>query len=934
MKREKANTVVDINRKHYETLQFTLQHILPVEEIQLFNNDETLQQIYAAAQKMLKMEQQRTVPYTVSTTVETTVIRLDESETAEICGVEYGKYSTQLVKMVHNLYQWKPAEIRKFKNEDLKKKVNMTFGAIRYAIGDNLQKLGFQSGDLTWKFLVASPAELKIGKCMCVRTDVYAAKKKEITLLRTKAQFDRGINAVEFCKVLSVLSSGSTPVSRIDGCGLLTVNDAIIVKDQEVDVVYKNATVVYPDGHMEYFDELKRSKTLFDGQAILIVKRGDELPIPCAAQVRLFTSKMMLAIVIVDEIPESVKDYQGIERQLHSGSIIQNESCVKGLKWFDSLDDWRNTANTLGIGELRICGFANKKETTTRKLSRQAMQEFFMATNNELKALGYITAKRVADLKTVDGIINYLQQNWKNEDECSNAALFFRSFPEYSANPDVRQYIYETFRNKYADAMIHPEIPESGYEYIIEDPIAYYEIFILGKDPNGTDLIGIFNDQDVVSVVDSENGEVAYIVRHPANLLNGRILRAENHAELNVNGNVIILPYKNTVLSGYWDGDVDGDEGLRSKSRKIIEQMKRVIDFVNPPCVIFDHDKAKKVPLPTAEEWRKMITKTMLDGEKYNKVGTFSNLCTAILNDLRANMSAVEAAGIVEKATIPHVLTILILDFIKTGVLPTNLLEIAAKIGESYDKMPYNQRYAKHTEDKPFDSEAWDTLPLSDSVMDRYSIQIDKMIGGCEWNPDFSGIQYNWEAAMPGEASANVRVVRNDYLPAAKIEEYNNLIGKAVFKADTAYSIAFVFDRLSGAVQKIAKMSTEASEYEEAMREAYQYIRREIVAFMHGEANKSDMPEDQLIGWAASHLLRLQAAYQHDKWDPKFAARRLMTILECFGDVLAKNRDGHNGPSPLPAVIPEQTFCQECAERYAVDFKKASLPAWLKIAEI
>ncbi|MDO5327344.1 MAG: hypothetical protein Q4G00_11585 [Clostridia bacterium] len=125
----------------------------------------------------------------------------------------------------------------------------------------------------------------------------------------------------------------------------------------------------------------------------------------------------------------------------------------------------------------------------------------------------------------------------------------------------------------------------------------------------------------------------------------------------------------------------------------VVDFMKRVIGFVNPPCVIFDYDKANKGPLPTSDEWRHLMTKTLLDGEKYNKVGTFSNLCTAILNDLRRDMDPVEAAGVVEKATIPHVLTILILDFIKTGVLPTALLTIAANIGTAYDVMPYNQRY-------------------------------------------------------------------------------------------------------------------------------------------------------------------------------------------------------------------------------------------------
>lgn len=934
MFREKSEIIVDINRLHYETLQFNLYHILPVEELKLFAEAETLPQIHTAAQQMLRMERNRTEPYIVNSAYEIPVIRLDESQTAEICDVEYGKYSTQLVKMVHNLFQWKPADLRNFYDEELKKKVNMTFGSIRYAIGNNLQKFGFRSGDQTWKFLVASPAELKVGKCMCVRMDAFNAKRRELSLLRTKNQLDRGINAVEWCKVISVLSSGSTPVSRIPGCKKLTIDDAVIVKDQECDVVYKNVTVVRSNGNIEYHDELKKSKTLFDGEGVLIVKRGEELPIPCAAQTRLFTSKNMLGIVIVDDIPEAIPDYQGVMRPIHSGSIILNEACIKGLKWFDSLDDWRNTAKALKVDELRICGFANKKEKTARTLSRQAMQEFFLATNKELKALGYVTAKRVASLKTVDGIIKFLQENWKDENECGNAALFFRAFPEFCANADVRQHIYETFRNKYADAMVHPEITESGYEYILEDPCAYYDIFVLGKDPNSTEHIGVFESDDTISVVDAEDGEETYCMRHPANLLNGRVLNVENHEELNVNGNVIILPYKNTVLSGYWDGDVDGDEGLRSKNHLVVTQMKRVVNFVNPPCVIFDHDKAQKGPLPAADDWRRMITKTLLDGERYNKVGMFSNLCTSILNDLRINMMPVEAAGIIEKATIPHVLTILILDFIKTGVLPTDLLVIAATIGKTYSIMPFNQRYAKHSEEKPFDDADWNTLPISDSVVDRYGTQVDKIIGGSIWNPDFSDVKYNWEAAMPGGSSANVRIIYSDFLPAEKIEEYNNLIGRPVFEKTKKYSLSFVFERLSGAVQKIAKASTEASEYDAAMREAYEYIRREVIAFMHGDANKADKSEDQLISWAASYLLRQHVAHQHEDWDPKFSARRLMTILECFGDVLAKNKEEHQNSSLLPTVIQEKTFCQECAERYASCVKKASLPSWLKIAEI
>ena len=925
----RATEAPSLNKRHYMTWSFDQASFFPKEETKIFNSalyakEDQCRKLISAGQKILKLERERTVPYAISND-DPKIITMDESAGADMLHIEYDKFDDSVVVLEHHLYN-----LLKLRGEipftsDQAKQFYFLLGQIKKQVGKNLQKLGIQAGQLTWKYLCSTPSYLKVGKSLLVRTDVQAKYRKELALLRTKEQFDRGTSPVEYNKVLSTLFSGSVPVSRF-GLKKITMKNAIIVKDFNWNLQYKNVLKVSADGSLKYVSAFEEEATIADGQSVIIARSVEDAKNFLSLQGRLGTNKTMAVVAIVENMPDKIKDYQGILRSTKDTYIILSESCCKGIKWFDNLDDYRATFEALGIDELRVCGFANKAENDKRDLSRQALQELVYTSNAELRKLGASKARRVKNLKTVEGCLKELQKSWADEEECGNAAKFFRAFPNYVANPDVKAYLEDLFNNKYADAMITPAIEESHYEYIAMDPYALLDVWVFGKNP-AREKIGVFNSSKTCCVAGVENGRKIYGIRHPANLLNARVLHVEMHDELAVCGNLMVLPWNSTVLSGYWDGDNDGDEGFWSSNQLLVSLMERVIDKVNPPCVIFPHDKAKKGALPATDKWQEQTADMMIDAERYNEVGRYSNLCTKILNDCRIGMDPSVISGIVETAAIPHVLTILILDYIKTGVLPQELRKIAHTVGQNYDAMPYNQRFAKHCEETPWFDKRWNdkTLPESESIVDRFGHQVNKMIGGPEWKPDFAGVDYHWEIAMPGGCSTNVRVIRNDVLPEEKVVEYNHLLGKDVFAVDAKVSVNFVFETLSGAVQKIAKASSEAAEYEVAMRDAYTYVRNETLAFMHG-VNKGNMSDSELARWTAAAILRQHVAHSHEQWDGKFAARRLMAILECFGDILAENKQDCTS---LPAVIPEKSFRQECVEAHEEKARKAALPSWL-----
>ena len=924
----RADAAPALNKRHYMTWSFDQGSFFPAEEAKIFygamKGDNVPSKLIAAVQKIKKMEETRTTPYTF-VDEEPKIISMDESAMADMLHVEYGKFDDRLAVVEHhlnNLLRYR-GEIRF--TSDQAKQYYFTLGQIKIQVGKNLQRYGIQAGNLVWKYLASTPSYLKVGKSMLIRTDIYEQHKKQLSLLRTKEQFDRGTSPVEYNKVLSTLLSGSVPISRF-GLKKICLRNAIIVKDFNWKLKYSNVMKIDSDGSIVYVPSAEEKQTIADGQSIIIARSEEDAKNFLSLQGRLGTNKTMAVVVIVPNMPDEIPDYQGIMRSTKDVYIILSESCCKGLKWFDSLDDYRATFEQLGIDELRVCGFANKAEEDTRDLSRQALQELVYASNYELKKLGALKARRVKALKTVDGCIKELQRTWVDDEEkIGNVAKFFRAFPEYVGNPDVIAYLNDLFNNKYADAMVSPAIPESHYEYIGIDPYALVDVFIFGKNPF-KEKIGVFNSSKTCCVAGVENGRKVYGIRHPANLLNGRVLHVEVHEELAVCGNMMILPWNNTVLTGYWDGDNDGDEGLWSAFSDLINQMQRVIDRVNPPCVIFPHDKAKKGALPKTDEWQHDTARMMIDGEKYNEVGQHSNLCTKVLNDIRENMEPAVVSGILEKAAIPHVLTILILDYIKTGVLPQALRDIARKINACYGAMPYNQRFVKHCEDTPWYDESWDDklMAETESVVDRFGHQVNSIIGGPEWKPDFASVSYDWQIAMPNGDSSTVRRVRVDVLPAEKVKEYNELIGKEVFKEGVKVSIYEVFEALSKTVQKIAKASHD-KEYLDAMNEAYKYVRTETLAFVRGE-NKCGLSGDQLDAWVASAILRQHVANEHATWNPKFASRYLMTILECFGDILAKNK---NEASMLPAVAPTVSFKEECVAAYKEKTRKTALPSWL-----
>ena len=761
---------------------------------------------------------------------------------------------------------------------------------------------------------------------MMIKESVLKEHSYLLNFGRTAADFDKGgVNGTEIFKLRSILFTGSVPVSRAFGCDPIDVDRIIVMKDVEINQLLHNVMDLQADGKAVHHDEinvedtsLAGAVTKFDGQALLIKGTDLEKPVPDSAQCRFGNGPMKFmmgtttwnnvkeyAQMKKKEIPSSLVDRWGEEVKIDTFKtiILMTESCVKGLKYFSNKEDFYSLIRNNGMNELRICAASCKDEEETRKMSRQALQQLIYSTDEELDRFSKLAAKKPAKLRKLDCMIQQRSEAWLDYEEKTNAGKLFTVYPELCANADVQENQKEMFKSAVANAMVRPVVKNAHYEYILMDPYAMVHALFWGIEDN----IGLIKG-DETCVHGACNGAKIYELRHPANALTAKILKNHIHPIYANMGNVMILSYYGDAIIRD-DGDFDGDEAFWTDDKLLVKMTEKVINSVKPELVTFPHEKNKtKIPMSDGRlVWGKEFAATLIRAQENNLVGRYSNLATKILATIGPDMTAEEVTKIVRDGYYAHAMAILMVDFMKTGKVPKEIEANAKALMEGFPKMPYNQRFARHTPaGAQYDQdEAWDTLErgANGNVVDRFGYAVERHIGTLTYDMDVSSLRYNWQDMFRDDIPCGM--ARKVTVPAglkAKISQYKAVTENDYcwpdIEADRPVSIFAYFKMMYiNSMAIIREMQEdEQSGYDIAeMRKAQIAMVREhliILAKANPANGLTNASEEEVLVWLANQFIRQTCAHRTTE---NIASRGnyFMFIIDMFGDILAQNVE-HN----------------------------------------
>jgi hypothetical protein len=175
---------------------------------------------------------------------------------------------------------------------------------------------------------------------------------------------------------------------------------------------------------------------------------------------------------------------------------------------------------------------------------------------------------------------------------------------------------------------------------------------------------------------------------------------------------------------------------------------------IHTPLVDFPHDKAKKLFMHSGEEFRDEMARALFVANKFGgAVGENSLLATRWFNKAAIAWADGDRAGVSNcliNAMWAYVGSVLAIDMVKTGFMPGWLTSKLKAVKKAAGKLPWNQRFVKHTVETPwFDSSIWDneespkTTAESSSVCDRLARTILNGADAENYRFDTEGLEFD-----------------------------------------------------------------------------------------------------------------------------------------------------------------------------------------------
>lgn len=578
------------------------------------------------------------------------VIRLTRSMTSDILGVDYeSKKPTDRVFVlnhdVQNVFDicWKVFADKKENGEKAKDEFQ---NEIMNQLGWRGVVATDRNGDNKSMFAIvgASAAYQKADKVLMGKAKCLKEHEKLFWFGKTMEEFTKTMTTTgaEFWKArANMLRPWMKPFMLEDGT-IIKFRRVLIVKDAEKLYKILNARIIgkQDDGTM-YKDGLAEFKAILGDGAILSLRK---LMFQGQCSGALIKGFMADASSPIEKLCKkhhfSVEEFfdievEGIDGKMHrlgDFDAICGEGCWKGDKVFESYDaycEWLDEmAETYeGIDNLYLLRQAEEieDEERVRSLTRTLIQQWMYMTDDEIVKLTKKARKSLKKGKTLTGAVKKLAGLFKSDEERTAVERLFEKCPWLVMAPSIQQYLAESWKRKQIAAASGKFKTEGQYPYIMQDPVALLEVWVLGMDPDDPTL-GVLED-GYVSCADVPEGRKLLCVRFPANFLTAQVRRntACKDAFASLNG-VMVLSVHDPILI-IQDGDVDGDEMAVIYNTLAISLTERMQKEFNPPTILFKHGgKPDRVVKGSKEAFVKEMMTALWRAKRYDSVGIYANL--------------------------------------------------------------------------------------------------------------------------------------------------------------------------------------------------------------------------------------------------------------------------------------------------------------------
>lgn len=648
--REKAT---GFSVRSFESCELFRDHLDVIHELAEYrpSEDEDPSILPELRQKLYKLMDDLTVNSAFTARLsEARSIRLNEADVPNVLGVDYeSKRPTRaIIAVAHEAQQvlnfsWKLFASTKKDGEKLLDKFQQDVMYRLMAYG--LKVLLDNGKEILYGGVGSSAGHQKKEVLVMAEARLMKEHERFFWFGHTMQDFIQNtkLTGAEFWKMrANLLRPHLKPFATKEG-RILKVKNVLVVKDVEKIFQIPNARIIGMSNGSLVNDGAADAESVLGDGAVLFIREMEtqgQLTAPGLKGFGLDASSSMREMCEKHGLDlETVMNMtiEGIDGKMHrvgDYDAICGEGCWKFDKAFASYAEYLTWLDSMsarypGIDNLSILRQSEEieDEKKVRRLTRTLIQQWMYMSGKEIRQLTNKARSNLREGKTFAGAIKKLAALRKPEEERTDLNKLFAEAPWLATSPDVLDYLKERWERSQVEAASGKFRTEGQYPYIMQDPVALLEVWLLGMDPNDLTLGVLHGDE--VSCADVPDGKELLCVRFPANFLTARVMtnRACKKAFASING-VMAISVHSTILIEQ-DGDVDGDEMCVIYDKLAIELTKRMRNEFNPPIVLFKHgSKAERHTHETKAAFLRDASDALWRAKKYDSVGLYANLAT------------------------------------------------------------------------------------------------------------------------------------------------------------------------------------------------------------------------------------------------------------------------------------------------------------------
>lgn len=776
------------------------------------------------------------------------IVRLSKSATTEVLGVDYeSKKPTELVNVVrHGIQDVFDFSLNLFGNDkdeaqvakdDFQKDVEhqLLWYGVNVVEKSGLKKLYTAVG--------SSAAHQKSEKILFGETAEMKNHEQFFWFGKSMDQFvsTKTTTGAEFWKARANLLRPWMKPFETGECVANVRKDLLVVKDCE-----KNYEILWARTIGKVTEGKNKGAMYEDAKALYKAILGDGAMISLVLLLQqgqgsglLFKGFVTDGVSSIEEVCRkhgiSIEEFMnmkvlGIDGKMHRVGdyrFICGEGCWKGDKVFDSYDEYLDWMDAMeekhpGISNLYLLRQAEEieDEEKVRRLTRTLIQQWMFMSKKEIRKITKRARLGLKKDKTFYGAVAKLAGLWKTDEERTEIEKLFEECPWLIMNPNIQDYLKERWERKQTEYASGKFKTEGQYPYIMQDPVALLEVWVLGMSPDDPTL-GVLKNGEV-SCADVPEGRELLCVRFPANFLTAqvRVNKACKRAFASLN-NVMVLSIHDVILI-IQDGDVDGDEMCVIYNKLAIRLTKRMNEKFNPPVVLFKHGgKPPRKITGSKEAFVREMAVSLWKAKKYDSVGLYANLAMrcaylAAIAYRQNDMKTVDKYLLWMSAASTG--AILAIDQVKGNDVDQSLINWLDSIQKSVDKAftqiaeeagfersiarkkrnPFIQYFVAEAKRRPIGKEV--CLPLNeDNFLDELSGFMLRDTGKWE-NFDTAGVVWNKAAAKEVLTSR----LPDTRVPAGVVtKEMLELLGDNWFKLRAVTAEEKAMDKTAGTLAKM-----------------------------------------------------------------------------------------------------------------------------------